>query len=299
MTTRAYFHPGTLLHDPKPMPGLAPARLHAVREALQQIEGLAWGSADPIDLETLQLVHTPDYVAAIATPIEAGRQRKFDRDTYAMAHTYQAALRSAGLAAAATRAVVAGDARSAFCLASPGGHHAEADMAQGFCFFNTVAMAGVMAQAQLGITRVAVLDFDAHHGNGTQSLFWSCKNRLLISLHEETTLSGFANETGACDNILNIPLKPGSDGAVFRHAIETLALPKLKQFQPDLLLVSAGFDAHRADPLANLNWEGDDYAWIGQRLAALGLPLVAVMEGGYNLATIGGLAAAFVTGMMR
>ena len=281
------------------MPGMAPARLTTVRDALSQIDGLAWHDADPIDVETLQLVHTRGYVADIAMPIKLGKQRKFDRETWAMQHTYAAAMRSAGLVAEATRAVVAGASQNAFCLVSPGGHHAEAEMAQGFCFFNHVAVAAVMSQAQLGVSRVAVLDFDAHHGNGTQSLFWSCKNRLLVSLHEETGLSGFASETGACDNILNIPLKPRSDGTVFRHAIKTLAMPKLAAFKPDLLLVSAGFDAHRADPMANLNWDTDDYAWIGQRLAKFPAPLVAVMEGGYNLATIGSLSAAFVTGLMR
>jgi acetoin utilization deacetylase AcuC-like enzyme len=201
------------------------------------------------------------------------------------------------------RAVAAGQARNAFCLASPGGHHAEAETAQGFCFFNHVALAAAVAQAELGVTRVAVLDFDAHHGNGTQSLFWNHADRMLVSLHEDIGLSGFAHERGAQGNILNLPLATGTGSPEFRIAVQDKAVPALAAFQPELLLVSAGFDMCEGDPMAGLRLQVEDYAWIGKTLAGFadehcGGRLVAVMEGGYNLETLGECATAFTQGLI-
>jgi len=197
--------------------------------------------------------------------------------------------------------VAQGNIRKAFCLASPGGHHAEADAAIGFCFFNHVALAAVAAQKKFGIGKVAVLDFDAHHGNGTQSFFWNFEDRLYISLHEDNSLSGFANETGVGNNILNIPLPSGSNGAAFRQAFEEKAAPKLESFKPDILFVSAGFDMHKDDPLAALCLDESDYLWLGRRARDLsdtlcGGRLVAVLEGGYRLEALAASAAAFVDG---
>ena len=305
MTTRLYFHPACLDHDPGPRPGLAPARLHAVIEALRQpgFEALEWREASRIGHACLELVHTPEYVDAVLAPIPAGEQRAFDFETFATSGTAEAALYSAGGVLDAVTAVAAGQARNALCLASPGGHHAEAETAQGFCFFNHVAMGAVAALKMPGIARVAVLDFDAHHGNGTQSLFWSRESCCLVSLHEDLGLTGFRYERGAHDNILNLPLPPKSGSAVFRDAVDTGALPKIAALQPDLLLVSAGFDMHRDDPLADLCLEVEDYAWLGARLArfAGGLchgRLVAVLEGGYNVDVLGYCAAAFVGGLI-
>ncbi len=300
MTPRLYFHPATLTHDPGPFPGMGPARLNAVRDAL---EGLgAWHTAAQATPDLLGLVHTGDYIDSVLAPIAPGEERAFDFETFAMSGTAEAALYSAGLVAEAVRAVVAGEAGRAFCLVSPGGHHAEADTAQGFCFFNHVAMAAAMAQAMPGVERVAVLDFDAHHGNGTQSLFWNHERRLLVSLHEETGLSGFAHERGSAGNVLNIPLPPGSGSDPYRRAMVDKALPKLAEFAPDLLIVSAGFDMHRDDPLASMRLETADYAWTGAELAALADTdcagrVVAVLEGGYNLDHLGACAAAFVSGL--
>ena len=222
MTTCIYVHPSCLGHDPKPVLGLAPARLRAVMDALHRpgFKALEWREAMPIDRNGLELVHTPDYVDSVLSPVPAGEQRAFDFETFATSGTAEAALHSAGGVLDAVKAVVAGEARNAFCLASPGGHHAEAEMAQGFCFFNHVAIAAVAALTLPGISQVAVLDFDAHHGNGTQSLFWSRKACCLVSLHEDLGLTGFPHERGAHDNILNIPLPSGSDGKVFRDAIK-------------------------------------------------------------------------------
>ena len=306
MTTGVYFHPACLKHDPAPTPGLAPARLLTVIEALRRpgFEALRWTEPEPATRDDLMVAHTPDYIDTVLAPIAGGEQQAFDFETFAMAGTAEAALCSAGAVLAAVKAVAAGDNRNAFCIASPGGHHAEAEMAQGFCFFNHVAMAAVAATRLPGIDRVAVLDFDAHHGNGTQSLFWSHADRMLVSLHEDVGLSGYSHEQGSADNILNIPLPTGSDGAAVRAAVEALALPKLAAFRPDLLLVSAGFDMHADDPLANLVLHTDDYAWLGSRLAGFADAvcdgrLVAVLEGGYNLEMLGACAAAFVRGLMR
>ena len=304
MSTAIFTHSACLLHDPAPLPGFAPARLVAVVEALRNVPCLDWHNGQPATREQLALVHTPDYIAQVLAPIPPGEQKSFDFETFAMSATPAAALTASGLAVSAVRAVMAGEARNAFCLASPGGHHAEAEMAQGFCFFNHVALAAAFAQAELGVGRVAVLDFDAHHGNGTQSLFWNHADRMLVSLHEDLGLSGFAHEQGAHGNILNIPLATGSGSAEFHQAITQSALPALAAFQPELMLVSAGFDMCEGDPLAGLRLRVEDYGWIGGRLATLADAhcagrLVAVMEGGYNLATLGDCAAAFVRGLMN
>jgi acetoin utilization deacetylase AcuC-like enzyme len=301
MTTRLYFHPACLAHDPAPLPGFAPARLQAVINALRgpAFEALEWVEPMPALQGQLTLVHTSDYVESVLAPVVPGEQKAFDFETFAMSATGEAALASAGAVLDAVAAVAGGEARNAFCLASPGGHHAEAEMAQGYCFFNPVALA-----ARRFAGRVAVLDFDAHHGNGTQSLFWSHPDCLLVSLHEDVGLSGFAHERGAYDNILNLPLPPHSDGAVFRAAVETQALPKIAAFEPHLLVVSAGFDMHRADPLSSLMLDVADYGWLGERLAACADVacagrMVAVLEGGYDLDALAASVAAFVCGMMK
>ena len=306
MTTFIYSHPACLGHDPGPFVGMGPARVEAVVQALQgpSFEPLEWRSSEPVSVDHLAMVHTIDYIAEILQPIVSGEQRDFGLGAVAMSDTASAALHAAGLVEAAIRAVVAGEARNAFCIVSPGGHHAEADTAQGFCFFNHVAFGAVLAQRLLHIERVAVLDFDAHHGNGTQSLFWNYRDRMLVSLHEDMGLSGFVAEQGAHGTIVNIPLPTGSGGAAFRRATDDTALPAIAAFRPDLLLVSAGFDMHRGDPLAGVNLEIEDYAWTGERLATFAKSycrgkMIAVLEGGYNLEFLGPCAAAFVGGMMK
>ena len=295
-----YSHDACLAHDLPQFPGLAPARLHAVRYELAKLDCIDWRAAEAIDPKQLQLVHTPEYIADILTPIAQGTARRFDADTWAVAGTADAALHSAGLVVQAVRDVMAGDASKAFCLVSPGGHHAEAEMAQGFCFFNHVALGATV----LDSSRVAVMDFDAHHGNGTQSLFWNRQDRLLVDVHEETPRSGTPDETGAHGNILNLSLSHGSGSAAFRQVIETMALPKLREFKPDLLMISAGFDGHADDPLGTLGYQLDDYFWAGRQLArcadaVCGGRLVAVLEGGYNLDWLGLCAAAFVNGLTK
>ncbi len=300
-----FTHPACLKHTPGPDPAFAPQRLTSVMKALQadRFSALSWREAPPLATEDIYLAHTPDYVADVLRPIEAGTERAFDRETVAVSGTAEAALHAAGAVMGATAGVMAGEFGQAFCVVSPGGHHAEADLALGYCFFNHVALAAISAQKKMGAARVAVVDFDVHHGNGTQSLFWNYEDRLLISLHEENPLSGFARETGALENIVNIPLPRGSSGAFVRQAFREKVVPKLKSFRPDIFFVSAGFDMHRDDPLGSLALETEDYLWMGESLresadALCGGRLVAVLEGGYNLDILGASVAAFVTGMM-
>jgi acetoin utilization deacetylase AcuC-like enzyme len=292
-----YSSPLCFLHDPKPKRGFAPLRLRAVEEALRKIDGLAWRDGPKASRDYLELLHTPEYLDLFLDPVPSGKDKKYDAETYAMSATSDAAMAAAGLVWQATQDVAQGRTRRAFCLASPGGHHAEADLANGFCFLAHAALAAVAAQKFLNKPKVAVLDFDAHHGNGTQSFFWNYEDRLYISLHEETGLSGFADETGAWNNVMNLPLPKGSDSSVFRRAIEEKALPKIAAFAPDMLFVSAGFDMLRGDPLAHQRLEIEDYAWLGRVLSRHG-PLVAVLEGGYKLDSLGPAVAAFVKGLI-
>jgi acetoin utilization deacetylase AcuC-like enzyme len=304
--TFLYAHPDCALHDPAPHKGFAPARLDAVLKALKDpaFKDLAWHDAPPATESYLSLFHTPEHIASVLQVIPEGEQRAFDFETFAMSGTAQAALRSAGLVQGAVDAVIKGEARNAFCAVSPGGHHAEADCALGYCFFNHAALGALWAQQNADVSRVTIFDFDAHHGNGTQSAFWNHENRLYVSLHEDNALSGFANEHGAWNNVLNIPLPAESDGALFRDEVECRAFPKIEDFKADLMIVSAGFDMHADDPLSRLRLGAADYAWLGEKLAALADRigkgrLVSVMEGGYNLEALGACAAAFVQGLMK
>jgi len=215
-------------------------------------------------------------------------------------------LRAAGGACAAVDAVMQGHAQNAFAAIRPPGHHAEPDRAMGFCLFNNAAIAACHARAKWGVTRVAVLDFDVHHGNGTQAMFQSDKNLFYASSHQSPCYpgTGHPHETGTAGNIVNAPLPPGADSAAFRAAWARIILPALDTFAPELVIISAGFDAHRADPLAQLRVETPDYAWLTRELlriaeAHAGGKIVSVLEGGYDLTALADAAAAHVRELMR
>jgi acetoin utilization deacetylase AcuC-like enzyme len=306
MTTTIYTHPDCLKHNPGPDPSYAPARLSCVTEALkdERFAALQWSSKTSATDPDFLRVHDTEYLGEIFASVRSEAPRQFDAHTWAVSGTGDALRAATGLVVTAVKDVAMGKTRNAFCLASPGGHHAEAAMALDFCFINHVAVGAVLAQQSLGFPRVAVIDIDAHHGNGTQSMFWNHADRLCISLHEDSGLSGFADETGRDGNILNIPLQPDCDSAAYLAIFKGIALAKLEQFKPDFLFVSAGFDACRNDPLANLALEIDDYAVLGRELALAADRLcegrlVSVMEGGYNLNQLGDCAAAFVSGLMN
>ena len=200
---------------------------------------------------------------------------------------------------------MSGRADRAFVAMRPPGHHAERETAMGFCFFNSAAVAARHAQAVHGAERVAIVDFDVHHGNGTQDIFWADKSVMYCSTHQMPLYpgSGFASERGDHDTMVNAPLRPGDDGAAFRQACKTVVLPRLAAFAPDLVIISAGFDAHVRDPLAELRLVEDDFAWITGRLCDLaekqcGGRVVSVLEGGYDLEGLALSTAAHVTALM-
>ena len=302
MNAAIYTHPACLAHDPGPGHPESSARLAAVLEALDDpaFAALARVEAPPATREQLARVHAPDLIEGVLDEPIASGWRRIDSDTVMSAVSAEAALRAAGAVCAAVDAAIDGARKRAFCAVRPPGQHATRDTAMGFCLFNSVAVGAAHAIVAHGLSRVAIVDFDVHHGNGTQDIFWSDPRVLYASSHQWPLYpgTGARSETGA-GNIVNAPLRPGSGSAEFREACETTVLPAVERFAPELVLISAGFDAHRLDPLANLNLVADDYAWITQRLVAIAgrhaqERVVSSLEGGYSLTALRESVAAHV-----
>lgn len=229
-----------------------------------------------------------------------------DADTHMSEGSLAAAYRGAGANVKAVDMVLNGQVNNGFCATRPPGHHAERETPMGFCLFGNVTIAAKHALAAHGLSRVAIMDFDVHHGNGTQDLVWEDARILFTSTHQMPLYpgSGAAHETGAHGNVLNVPLAPNSDGAEFRTAMETQILPAIDAFKPELILISAGFDAHKNDPLANLNWVEDDFAWATEQLCDLADKhcngkVVSTLEGGYDLEGLAASCAAHVKVLME
>ena len=287
---RLYTHPACLAHDTGPGHPERPERLTAVLGALRERFGdaLDWREAPRATRGQLLRVHAPSLVDLVLDT-HSDRTVPLDPDTMLSPRSAEAALRAAGAAVAAVDAVLQGGDRRAFCAVRPPGHHATRDTAMGFCLFNNVAVAAAHALEEHGLARVAIADFDVHHGNGTQAIFAREPRVLFASSHQMPLYpdTGRAGERGV-GNVCNAPLPPGADGRDFRAVWRDILLPSLDAFAPALVLVSAGFDAHARDPLAQLALEADDYAWITTALAALadrhaGGRLVSLLEGGYDL----------------
>ena len=310
MTTLLVTHPCFVAHDTGPGHPERPDRMRAIDRALghEMFADLKRVEA-PLrdDVETwIAQAHPIDYIEAIkdARPAAGEEAVRLDPDTVLSSGTWEAALRAVGAGLHAVDEVMAKRASNAFCQVRPCGHHAEAARAMGFCLFNNVAIAAMYARKKHGAERVAVIDFDVHHGNGTQDIFWNNKDLFFASTHQMPLYpgTGALNETGV-GNIWNAPLRPGDDGRPFREAFESRILPNLKSFGPDLVLISAGFDAHRDDPLANLALVEADFAWATEQLTEVahrqsGGRLVSVLEGGYNLAALGRSVAVHVERLM-
>jgi acetoin utilization deacetylase AcuC-like enzyme len=302
---RLYTHPSCLQHDPGPGHAEAPSRLRAVLQALDHDR---YAAIDRIEApratrEQLLRVHAADYVDRILAIAPVDATVRLDEDTVMSPGSAEAALHAAGAAVAAVDAVMVRGGH-AFCAVRPPGHHATADRAMGFCLFNNVAVAAAHAFAAHGLKRVAIADFDVHHGNGTQDIFWHEPRVLFISSHQSPLYpgSGSEEERGA-GNVVNAPLSPGDGSYEFRELWEGALLPRLHAFKPQLVLVSAGFDAHRDDPLADLRLGTEDYAWITGRLVDLAHAhaegrLVSTLEGGYNLAALAASVGAHVRELM-
>jgi acetoin utilization deacetylase AcuC-like enzyme len=307
MTTLLVTHPECVEHDPGFGHPEAPARLSAVLAALDAPEfaGLAWREAPLGNEVDIVRVHGSSFAAAILSRVPHAGHAALDADTIMSPASGKAALRAVGAVTSAVDAVMRGEAQNAFCAIRPPGHHAEPDQAMGFCLFNSIAIAARHAQAAHGITRVAIVDFDVHHGNGTQAVAEQDPSLFFASSHQYPLYpgTGSAEETGV-GNVVNVPLRLGTEGGCFRRAFEARILPALDAFAPELLLVSAGFDAHRADPLAGLELEEEDFGWVSARLTeAAGRHargrLVSVLEGGYDLKALASSAAAHVSALMK
>jgi len=301
-----YTHSACLQHDPGPGHPESAARLRAVLEALDQDR---FATIDRIEApratrEQLLRAHTPAHVDRIlGIRPEAGTVR-LDEDTLMSPASAEAALRAAGALVAAVDAVMAGTTTRAFCAVRPPGHHATPDTAMGFCLFNNVAVGAAHALAAHGLKRVAIADFDVHHGNGTQDIFQREPRVLFVSSHQQPLYPGTGNpDEQGVGNIVNAPLSSGEGSYEFRTLWNDALLPKLHAFKPQLVLISAGFDAHQRDPLANLQLQTEDYAWITHQLMELarahaGGRLVSTLEGGYDLQALAASVSAHVSALM-
>jgi len=307
MKTLILHHDDCLRHDPGPRHAESPARITAVMNGIKNLPGTEILPAPRASVEQLELVHAPDYwqrLLDLEPTNESGQDRvTLDGDTFLSAGSINATLRGSGAACFAVDQVFAGKARNAFCATRPPGHHADASTAMGFCLLNQAAVAARHAQMAHGAGRIAILDFDVHHGNGTQAIFEDCADVLYISSHQMPLYpgTGYPHETG-CGNILNLPLPPGAGSAGFRSIWAETGLPALEKFAPELVIVSAGFDAHIADPLGQLELQDDDYGWITSEICSFavancGARVISVLEGGYDLDALASASAAHVTAL--
>jgi acetoin utilization deacetylase AcuC-like enzyme len=283
-----------------------PARLHAIAEEFVN-DGLAAVlhrmPAPLATVEELQRVHPRDYVTAIveASPEEGYTQ--IDPDTALNPYSVEAAFRAAGAVVAATDAVMARTVDNAFCMVRPPGHHAESGRAMGFCIFNSIAVGIAHALEAHGLERIAVVDFDVHHGNGTEQIFSGDERVLMVSTFQHPFYPYLGTDDPA-SNMINVPLRAGSNGLAFREAVATLWLPALDRFRPEIIFISAGFDAHRDDDMAGLNFDEDDYAWVTREMMQVADKhakgrVVSALEGGYHLRALAQSAAAHVREMLR
>lgn len=307
MSVALFTHPSAMAHDTGEDHPECADRLRYVLRALdaQDFAPLLRELAPKAEIEALKAVHTPEYVDFILS-LPTDRSTYIDGDTVFSATSLEPALRSAGGAVAAVDAVMEGWAQGAFVAMRPPGHHAEADRAMGFCFFNNAAIAAFHARNRWGLQRVAVLDFDVHHGNGTQDIFAPHAGLFYGSTHQHPCFpgTGMASERGAAWNILNVPLAPGSGGDVFRAAWEGEIIPALEAFHPELLIISAGFDAHAVDPMAQMRLREADFVWVTKALMAVAdkyCPgrIVSLLEGGYDPTALASCVAAHVRTLMR
>jgi acetoin utilization deacetylase AcuC-like enzyme len=306
--TILFHHPSAVEHRTPPGHPERPERMRAVETALaaEAFQNLDRRLPEPADIETVALAHPEEWVRAIIDAAPKEGLVGIDSDTVLSPGTINVVLRGVGAAVQGVDAVMAGEAQNAFSAMRPPGHHAERTRAMGFCFFNNAAIAARHAQTKHGAERVAIVDWDVHHGNGSQDIFWADPSVLFCSTHQMPLYpgSGAVSERGDHDTIVNAPLRPGDDGETFREAFESRILPRLEDFRPDLIIISAGFDAHWRDPLANLRLEAADFAWATRKVMESarrhsGGRIVSLLEGGYDLQGLGESTAAHVAALME
>ncbi|MCV3766361.1 histone deacetylase family protein [Rhizobium sp. TRM95796] len=308
MTTRLYEHQVFLAHHVPEGHPERPDRLRALNAALEHphFSTLDRKEAPIANEDAVLLAHPEEHLFSVMRSMPEEGIKQIEADTHASPESLKAALTAIGGAMAGVDDVFAGKADNVFVAGRPPGHHAEHDKVMGFCFFNTVAIAARHAQKTYGVERVAIVDFDVHHGNGTQDIFWNDPSVLFCSTHQMPLYpgTGAKDETGAQGTIVNAPLSPNSAGDHFREAMKSRVLPALENFRPDFLLISAGFDAHHRDPLAQINLVGDDFDWITGRLMEIAGKyasnrLVSVLEGGYDLEGLAESAGLHIARLMR
>ncbi|UXS38614.1 histone deacetylase family protein [Agrobacterium tumefaciens] len=310
MATRLYEHPIFLEHITPSGHPERPDRLRSLNIALEHpnFERLERKEAPQANEDAVLLAHPEEHLLATMRqiPEEDGEINRVEADTYVSQKSLQAALTGIGAAMAAVDDVFTGAADNVFVAARPPGHHAETAKAMGFCLFNNVAIAARHAQKAHGAERVAIIDWDVHHGNGTQDIFWNDTSVLFCSTHQMPLYpwSGDKNETGVKNNIVNAPLSPNTGSEYFREAFKSRVLPAIADFSPDLILISAGFDAHHRDPLAQINLVGEDFDWATGRLLEMADKytsnrVVSLLEGGYDLEGLAESAAMHILRMMK
>jgi acetoin utilization deacetylase AcuC-like enzyme len=308
MSTLLLTHPACLEHLTPAGHPERPDRLRAIAQVLdhERFRDLVRAEAPAATPETIALCHPLDFIEEIrhATPREG--LVRLDPDTTMSPGSFEAALRAAGGAVQAVDDVVAKKFSNAFVATRPPGHHAETAHPMGFCLFNNAAIAARHAQKRHGVERAAIVDFDVHHGNGSQAIFWSDPTVMYSSTHQMPLFpgTGAPGERGAHDTIVNAPLRAGDGGDRFRDAFESVILPRLKRFAPDFIVISAGFDAHMRDPLANLNLLEPDFDWATRKIMEIadqsaGGRIVSVLEGGYDLQGLAQSVAAHVSALMQ
>jgi acetoin utilization deacetylase AcuC-like enzyme len=301
MTVAYISHPDCRLHDMGADHPECPARLAAIEDQLVASglsNFLAHVEAPRASRAELERVHAPEYIAELEAVVPERGLVHLDPDTAMNPHSLKAALRAAGAAVLATDQVVRGEAEAAFCSVRPPGHHAGRARAMGFCLFNNVAVAAAQALERHGLKRVAILDFDVHHGNGTEEIFRDDPRVMMVSTFQHPFYP-YSGVKGRSERMVNVPLMAGSGGAEFRRAVEEFWLPALGAFAPEMLFISAGFDAHREDDMAMLELLEADYAWVTERIREVAARsadgrVVSVLEGGYALLALGRSVAAHI-----
>jgi acetoin utilization deacetylase AcuC-like enzyme len=304
MVTGLFTHDDCLNHVTPPGHPEQVARLHVIKQAFEPLS-LDRRSAPLCDDTDILLCHPQSYLDHIRAAVPENGIVTLDEDTHMSPGSLQAARRAVGGVISAVDAVMSGDLTNAFVGCRPPGHHAEPETQMGFCLFGNVAIGAKHALSK-GARRVVIVDFDVHHGNGTQALLWNEPDILFFSSHQSPLWPGTGgeNERGAFDQIVNLPLPPHSGSTEMRQTYEASVFPMIEAYAPDLLMISAGFDAHQADPLAQLNWTTEDYTWLTENLLALADRhcngrVVSVLEGGYDLTALANSVAAHVTALIR
>ncbi len=308
MTTALFSHASSLQHQ---TPSGHPEQIARIEHIQAALRAPAFAALDRREApecadEDILLCHPQGHLDAITAAEPTGGIVAIDADTHMSPGSTLAARHAVGGCLAAVDAVMAGDVSNAFVACRPPGHHAEQSTPMGFCLFGNAAIAAKHAMERHGLNRVAVVDFDVHHGNGTQALLWNEPRSLFIGSHQNPLWpgTGMVEETGGHNNVMNLPLPPHSDGRLMRATYEAEVFPALERFKPELLIISAGFDAHRDDPLAQLEWVEDDFAWVTARLcdvaeAHCGGRVVSTLEGGYDLNALAASVAAHVKVLME